>query len=81
MLKDDETPIVELVRQMRDEVPLFRLILVVGMTNVGSFLASIFFATVILPALAADIGGLTGLGEEMIAGAQESAELIWGALT
>jgi pheromone shutdown protein TraB len=81
MLKDDETPIVELVRRMRDDVPLFRLILVVGMTNIGSFLASIFFATVLLPWLAADIGGLTGLGEEMIAGAQESAELIWGVLT
>jgi len=51
------------------------------MTNIGSFLASIFFATVLLPWLAADIGGLTGLGEEMIAGAQESAELIWGVLT
>jgi hypothetical protein len=66
---------------MRNEVPLFRLILIVGMTNIGSFLASVFFATVLLPWLAADIGGVSGLGEEMLAGAQESAELIWETLT
>jgi pheromone shutdown protein TraB len=81
MLKDEETPIVQLVRQMRDDVPLFRLILIVGMTNIGSFLASIFFATVLLPWLAADIGGLSGLGEEMVTGAEESAQLIWESLT
>ena len=81
MLKDEETPLLRLVREMRDDVPLFRLILVVGMTNIGSFLASIFFATVLLPWLAADIGGLSGLGEEMLAGAEESAKLIWETLT
>jgi pheromone shutdown protein TraB len=81
MLKDEETPLFQLVRRMRDEVPLFRLILVVGMTNIGSFIASIFFATVLLPWLAADIGGLSGLGEEMLAGAEESAKLIWDTLT
>jgi pheromone shutdown protein TraB len=81
MLKDEETPIVQLVRRMRDEVPLFRLILIVGMTNIGSFIASVFFATVLLPWLAADIGGLSGLGEEMLAGAEESARLIWETIT
>ena len=81
MLSDQQTPMLELVREMRDEVGLFRLILVVGMTNVGSFIASIFFATVLLPWLAADIGGLTGLGNEMVSGAQESAELIWDVIT
>jgi Uncharacterized homolog of PrgY (pheromone shutdown protein) len=81
MLKDDETPLIPLVRRMRDEVPLFRLILIVGMTNIGSFIASVFFATVILPFLATDIGGLSGLGEEMVAGARESADLIWETLT
>ena len=77
MLKDEETPILTLVREMRDDVPLFRLLLIVGMTNIGSFIASILFATVLLPYLAADIGGLTGLGNEMLAGARESAQLIW----
>jgi len=77
MLKDEETPILNLVREMRDDVPLFRLLLIVGMTNIGSFIASVLFATVLLPYLAADIGGLTGLGEEMLTGARESAQLIW----
>ena len=76
MLKDQETPILELVRQMRDDVPLFRLILIVGMTNVGSFIASILFATVLLPYFATDIGGLSGLGEELLNGAHEGARLI-----
>ncbi len=77
MLKDEETPLLGLVREMRDDVPLFRLLLIVGMTNIGSFIASILFATVLLPYLAADIGGLTGLGNEMLTGARESAQLIW----
>ena len=77
MLKDQETPMIPLIRRMRDEVPLFRLILIVGMTNVGSFIASILFATVVLPWLAGDIGGLSGLGEEMVTGARESARLLW----
>jgi len=81
MLADQETPILELLGNMRDEVPTFRLILIVAMTNVGSFLASVLFATVLLPYLAADIGGVSGLGEHMIEGAQEGARLIWETLT
>jgi len=81
MLADDETPILELVRRMRDEVPTFRLILIVAMTNIGSFLASVFFAAVLLPYLAADIGGVGELGQQMLAGARESAQLIWETLT
>jgi pheromone shutdown protein TraB len=78
MLKDEETPILQLVREMRDDVPLFRLLLIVGMTNIGSIIASILFATVLLPYLASDIGGIGGLSKEMVAGARESARLIWG---
>jgi pheromone shutdown protein TraB len=77
MLSDQETPLHTLIVRMRNEVPLFRLILIVGMTNIGSFIASVFFATVLLPWLAADIGGVSGLGEQLIAGARESARLIW----
>jgi pheromone shutdown protein TraB len=80
-LSDYETPMLELIREMRDDVPLFRLILIVAMTNIGSFIASILFATVFLPWFATDIGGVTGLGEEMLTGAQNSAELIWELLT
>ena len=80
MLADQETPLLDLVRQMRDEVPTFRLILIVAMTNIGSFIATILFATFLLPYFAADIGGVSGLGEEMLRGARNSAELIWNLL-
>ena len=81
MLKDDETPVLRLLRRMRSEVPLFRLLLIVGMTNVGSFLASVLFATVVLPWLATDIGGIGALGEELLRGARNSAELLVEAVT
>ncbi len=77
ILGDEEASIRELVTRMRD-VPLFRLILVVAMTNVGSFIASIFFATVLLPLFAAEIGGVAGLADRMLEGAANSAEFIWG---
>lgn len=76
MLKDHETPMLQLVKRMRDEVPLFRLILIVGMTNIGSFIASILFATVLLPYFATDVGGISGLGNELLAGAREGARII-----
>jgi len=81
MLADEETPILQLLRRMRDEVPTFRLILVVALTNVGSFVASVLFATVFLPYFAADVGGISGLGELMLDGAANSARLIWETLT
>jgi pheromone shutdown protein TraB len=80
LLSDEETPILDLVKQMR-EVPLFRLILIVGMTNIGSFIASILFATVLLPQLSAEIGGVGVLADRMIDGAQESARLVWSIIT
>ncbi|MFC7059293.1 TraB/GumN family protein [Halovenus salina] len=81
MLGDDERPVSSLVRDMRNEVPTFRLILIVAMTNIGSFLASVFFAAVLLPYLASDIGGVTELGQQMLNGASESARLIWETVT
>jgi len=81
MLSDQETPILRLLKNMRDGVPLFRLILIVSMTNIGSFIASILFATVFLPWFATDIGGIGELGAQMVQGAENSAELIWETLT
>ncbi len=81
MLTDQETPVLRLLRNMRDDVPLFRLILIVGMTNVGSFIASVLFATVFLPWFAADIGGIGELGAQMVDGAGNSAELVVDLLT
>ena len=80
LLADEEKPLADLFRSMK-QVPLFRLILVVAMTNIGSFVASILFATILLPYLSADIGGLDALAGLMIEGAQRSAEAVLGALT
>jgi pheromone shutdown protein TraB len=75
LLSDEETPLADLLAQMR-EVPLFRLILIVGMTNIGSFVASVLFATVLLPQFSAEIGGVTALADRMLDGARQSAELL-----
>ena len=75
ILDDQESPIGEVVARMR-EVPLFRLILVVAMTNVGSFVASALFAFVVLPYLAADVGGTEGVIRLMLQGARNSADLL-----
>jgi len=48
LMSDEETPIRTLVSEMLD-VPLFRLISVVALTNVGSFVASALFPFVVLP--------------------------------
>ena len=80
LLSDEELPLGTLFRKMRD-VPLFRLILIVGMTNIGSFIASILFATVLLPELSTEIGGVSGLADQMVIGARNSAQLIWEVVT
>jgi pheromone shutdown protein TraB len=80
LLSDEETPLADLFRQMR-EVPLFRLILIVGMTNIGSFVASVLFATVLLPQFSAEIGGVDALANQMLEGARQSAELILSVLS
>jgi pheromone shutdown protein TraB len=80
LLSDEELPLKTLFTRMR-EVPLFRLILIVGMTNIGSFVASIFFATVLLPELSTEIGGVSGLADQMVIGARNSADLIWETVT
>lgn len=80
LLSDEERPLGELYRRMIS-VPLFRLILIVALTNVGSFVASFLFAIVVLPYLAADVGGVDGIVRLMIQGASNSADLIRMTLT
>lgn len=79
ILSDEESPLSDLFVQMR-EVPLFRLILIVGLTNVGSFIASALFVTVLLPHFSTGIGGIGGLADQMVIGARRSAELLWGVV-
>ncbi|ELZ98866.1 plasmid transfer protein [Haloferax mucosum ATCC BAA-1512] len=80
LLSDEETPIPELVGQMLD-VPLFKLIMVVAMTNIGSIIASFLFVTYVIPVIAADLGGASGVANLMFEGARNSADLIWRTFT
>jgi pheromone shutdown protein TraB len=80
ILADEEAPMEDLLRRMR-EVPLFRLILIVAMTNIGSMIASFLFAATVLPAFSADVGGVDGVARLMLEGARESASLIWRVVT
>jgi len=79
ILGDDEAPIPELLDRLR-EVALFRLIAVVALTNVGSIVASFLFAVVVLPSLAAGVGGVDGVVGLMVEGARNSADLLWEAV-
>ncbi|MFB6281814.1 MAG: TraB/GumN family protein [Haloferacaceae archaeon] len=75
LLSDETKPIREIVAEMLD-VPLFRLIVIVAMTNVGSIVASLLFAAYLLPVFAADLGGVDGVGRLMVEGARRSAEFL-----
>ncbi len=79
ILDDTESPVSDLVDRMF-EVPLFRLITVVALTNIGSIIASFLFITVVVPYMAPEIGGLSGVGNELINGAQNGAEILRGLL-
>jgi len=80
LLSDEEKPIRQLVGEMF-EVPLFKLIMVVAMTNVGSMIASLLFAVYVLPLFATEIGGVEGVSRLMVEGARNSAELLWRTVT
>ena len=79
LLADEERPFRALLADMLD-VPLFRLIAVVAMTNVGSLIASVLFAVVVIPWLAPEIGGVGAISDLMVRGAENSAALILEAL-
>ncbi len=75
ILSDEESPIRELVGDMLN-VPLFRLIVVVAFTNVGSMIATFLFPVVVLPLLGGPFDSVAGISEAMRTGAENSAELI-----
>jgi len=80
LLADETRPLGDIVSEMF-EVPLFRLIMVVAATNVGSIVASVLFAAYLLPLFASDLGGVDEVSRLMVEGAARSADLLWGALT
>ena len=76
---DDETlGLRELVGELLD-VPLFRLIAVVGMTNVGSLVATLLFPLVVLPLVAPD-GGTAAVGELVLRGVRNGLEILAGVV-
>ena len=78
LLSDETRPIRAIVGDMLD-VPLFRLIMIVAMTNIGSLIASLLFAAYVVPAFAGSIDA--SITDLMIQGARESARILWGAVT
>ena len=80
LLSDETKPIGEILGEMF-EVPLFKLIMVVALTNVGSIVASALFVSYILPLLGTELGGVDGVSQLMLDGARNSAELIWRTIT
>ena len=64
------------LRRMHREIGLFRLLFVMTVANLASFTASVVFVAVILPFIAADVGGLAGLGEELLAGMEDGAAVL-----
>jgi len=77
ILGDEESPIADIVARMR-AVPLFRLILIVSLANVGSAVASYIVFPALLPYLAADIGGMAGVSELLWQGIQQGGRIITG---
>ncbi|RKD97182.1 TraB/GumN family protein [Halopiger aswanensis] len=80
IVDDTERPIGQALEDMFD-VPLFRLIMIVALTNVGSIIASVLFPLIVLPWLAPDIGGVDALMGELVRGAENSLELLREVLT
>jgi pheromone shutdown-related protein TraB len=80
ILKDEESPLKDVLGRMLD-VPLFKLIAIVAMTNVGSMIASVLFPFVILPLLGSQVGGVEQISDLMVQGARNSADLIVRTLT
>ena len=79
ILGDEESPIGDLVSRMFD-VPLFKLIMVVAMTNIGSFIASMLFPFVVLPWLAPEVGGIGGVVDLMWQGLNNGIDILMGLL-
>jgi pheromone shutdown protein TraB len=80
LLADESRPLRDVVSDMMD-VPLFRLIVIVAMTNVGSIVATALFGTVVLPEMFSQLGGVDEIARLMVEGARESARLIWRVVT
>ncbi|MFC7045575.1 TraB/GumN family protein [Halobacteriaceae archaeon GCM10025711] len=75
ILGDEESPLRDLTRRMF-EVPLFRLIMIVALTNIGSMIASFLFPFVVLPLVGGPFNSLDAFTAAMTDGMQNSANAI-----
>lgn len=66
------------LRLAHRDVGLFRLLFIMTVANLGSFFASVVFVTVLLPYVAADVGGLGGLGDELLDGMAAGLRVLAG---
>jgi pheromone shutdown protein TraB len=96
ILDDHESPLGDVFARLLD-VPLFRLVMIVAATNVGSFAASVLFAVWVLPWLGAelvqqgctaqgsvlgvDTSGVECVSQEMVEGARRGADLLVGVVS
>jgi len=78
ILSDQESPIRSILRRMLD-VPLFRLIVIVAATNVGSIAASVLFFVVVVPWLGQDVGGVDAIMGQLFEGARRGVDVLLGA--
>lgn len=77
ILSDETLPIREVFSRMTD-VPLFRLIAVVALTNLGSMIASFLFIPLVLPLVGGDLGSVSEIVTVLVQGAQNSLDLLRG---
>lgn len=75
LLDEPAKPLGDIIQEML-EVPLFKLIAVVAMTNIGSLVATVLFPFVVLPFFFDGISGVSEIGQLMLEGASNSAQLI-----
>ena len=80
LLGDESVPIREVFFQMTD-VPLFRLIAVVALTNVGSIVASVLFIPLVLPIVGGPFTNVHDVLGVLVNGAQHSLHLLRGLVT
>jgi pheromone shutdown protein TraB len=79
ILADEDRPIPKLVSDLF-AVPLFRLIMIVAATNIGSIIASVLFVAYLLPLFALDLGGAAGVTRLLFEGARNGWEILWGTI-
>lgn len=78
LLSDETRPVSEIFGDMLD-VPLFKLIAIVAVTNLGSFIASIFFPFVVLP-FVSGFDSVDAVTAAMRTGIQNSIDVITSLL-